>query len=401
MHLNPADHARRAAGFGLLAAASTSPGQTFFVGLFGSAFRESFQLSDAALGSLYAVATLASGLLMFWLGELADRLAMRRAITLSVGMVIAGSLLLATAIAPLQLGIGLFLLRLGGQGLTGHFAIVAAVRFSGRLRGRSTATAAMGFILGEAFYPLLVTAALGMVDWRTVWAAIAIILLLVYLPALRQLAKPFPVPNAIPDAQPNENDVDWNRRALFVSAPFLGTLGIVLVPPFVITALFFHQSALGYRLDWSAERIAQAFLLFAFCQAIATFVSGRLIDSFGARAIMRFYLLPLAAGLLATFTLDGAVALWMLFAGLGFTAGSNSVIGGAVWVEIFGNRKLGLIRGMYAALMVLSTAASPALLGALLSAGIELAPMFLPVIVYVVILPLLLVPLTRTQGAVA
>jgi hypothetical protein len=32
------------------------------------------------------------------------------------------------------------------------------------------------------------------------------------------------------------------RRKLAVSAPFLGTLGVVLVPSFVVTAVFFHQS---------------------------------------------------------------------------------------------------------------------------------------------------------------
>lgn len=393
--------ARRGAFFGLLAAASTSPGQTFFIGLFGHAFRDTFQLTDAALGSLYAIATLASGLLMFWLGELADRFAMRRAITLSVAMVVGGSVLVATATHPAQLGMGLFLLRLGGQGLTGHFAIVAAVRFSGASRGRSTAVAAMGFILGEAFYPLLVTAALGIVDWRTVWLGVALILALIYLPALRALAKPFPAPEAVATSEAGQADTDWNRRKLMLSPSFLGTLGVVLVPAFVITALFFHQSALAARLGWSAQHIAQAFMLFALCQASATFIAGRLVDSFGARTLMRFYLLPLAIGMLATFTVEPAIALWILFAGLGASAGGNSVIGGAVWVEIFGARKLGLVRGMYAAIMVLSTAASPALLGTLLTANAGIAQMFLPVVVYVVIAPLLLTPLTRINRNIA
>lgn len=386
--------ARRAVWFGLLAAASSGPGQTYFIGLFGAYMREDFVLSDAALGSIYGLATLTSGLLMFWLGELADRVTLRRAISLAIFLVVGGSVLIAWAPGAPILGLGLFLLRLGGQGLVGHFAIVAAARFSGAKRGRGVATASMGFLLGEAVYPLLVTAALGVTDWRTVWLLAALSLLMFYLPVLRRLAGPFPLTGAAEPPLPGADEIAWNRRKLVVSVPFLSTLGIVLVPAFTVTAVFFHQSALSARLGWSAEQVALAFILFASCQGLATLLAGWLIDQFTARSLLRFYLLPLAAGLLASFSMPPQLALWLMFAGLGLAGGCNNVVSGAIWVEVFGTRKLGLIRGMYAATMVIMTAVSPVLLGFLLSSGASLGLIFAPVIAYAVVVPVLLTPLT-------
>ncbi|MEX0975991.1 MAG: MFS transporter [Woeseia sp.] len=392
--------ARRAACFGLLAAASSGPGQTYFIGLFGAFMRQDFALSDAALGVIYGIATLASGVLMFWLGALADRVALRRAISLAVFLVVAGCVLVAFAAGPLSLCVGLFLLRLGGQGLAGHFAIVAAARHSGIRRGRGVATATLGFLLGEALYPLLVIAALEVADWRTVWLLAALMLLIAFVPALRYLASRLPLPDPSTAPGHTEDDVDWNRRKLAVSAPFLSILGVVLVPGFVVTAVFFHQAPLAERLGWALPAVAQAFILYAVCQGIATLFVGRLVDRRSARTLVPVYLLPLAAGLLALLVAPPSIALWLTFAGLGAAAGSNSVIGGAIWIEVFGSRKLGLVRGMYAAIMVTMTAFSPVLLGILLSGGASLAAIFLPVIAYAVIAPILLAPLTHQRHEV-
>jgi hypothetical protein len=76
-------------------------------------------------------------------------------------------------------------------------AIVAAARYSGAKHGRGIATASMGFIIGEAIYPLLVTAALGVTDWRTVWLLAGLSLLSLYLPALRRFANALPSTAAV------------------------------------------------------------------------------------------------------------------------------------------------------------------------------------------------------------
>lgn len=316
---------RRAALFGVLAAASSGPGQTYFIGLFGQHFQESFGLSAAALGSLYGVATLASGISL--LGTLADRLTLRRAISLAVFLVVGGSVLVASVTTTWLLGVGLFLLRLGGQGLAGAF------------------------------------------------------------------------PRYEHDSTPpgSKDETQWSRRRLVVSVPFLGALGILLVPGFVVTAVFFHQSVLAQAFGWTPRQVASAFVLYAACQGVSILLAGHLIDRLSGRALLRFYLLPLAGAFLGVLIAPSQAALWIFFGGMGLSAGANGIIGTAVWVEIFGLRQLGLIRGVHASVSVVMMAASPVLLGLCLSAGIGLATLFIPVAAYAALAPWLLTPLIASR----
>ena len=55
---------------------------------------------------------------------------------------------------------------------------------------------------------------------------------------------------------------------------------------------------------------------------------------------------------------------------IGMASGVSATAGGAVWAERYGIMHLGAIRAMTQAIMVLSTAAAPILLGSLLDAGI-------------------------------
>lgn len=69
----------------------------------------------------------------------------------------------------------------------------------------------------------------------------------------------------------------------------------------------------------------------------------------------------------------GAAGAWLwsgLYAGLGATAGGQSVLSGALRAEAFGPRAVGLVRGVDAAVMVLATAMAPPLLGGLLDGGV-------------------------------
>ena len=382
--------------FGLCAAFLSSAGQTFFIGLFGASLRAQFGLAEGAFGAIYGAATLASGLLMFWLGALADRLSPRQSITLSLALLGAGALMIAAAPASIWLLPCLFLLRLGGQGLTGHIAIVAAARHGGARRGRSVATAAFGFILGEALLPLAVTAALGMIDWRWLWIAVGAFILGVATPLMRLLAAP--LPGRPPPGDAAAGTVGpAGRWRLLRDGRFLAALAVVLVAPFVVTAVFLHQGTFADAKHWLPGQVATAFFGFAAFQAVATWLSGRLVDRIGSLGLMRAYLLPLGLGILGLGFIEGTAGLWLLFCGLGLTAGSNAVVAGAVWVEVFGASRLGMVRGVYAGLMVVATAISPALLGLALAAGISLQSMALGTAAYVVAVPLAAAPRLRRE----
>jgi MFS family permease len=289
--------------------------------------------------------------------------------------------------------LGLFLIRLAGQGLSGHLAVVAAARYATKRRGRAVAMATYGFILGEASFPVLVAWALGWTDWRGVWLLAALTIALLALPALYALARPLGgSEKSPPESAERPIPIPMRRARLFRHGGFLRVLAVVLVPPVVVTAVFLHQGTVAGMLGWSLNDVASGFVLFAAIQGVFAFAGGRLIDRFSARLLLRFSLLPAGLGLLFLSLVEPGLSLWLLFAGLGMTAGLNGVISGAVWVELFGTAQLGMIRGVYAALMVVSTAVGPVVLGLLFDWQVSLLSMALAYLAYAAVLPTLLVP---------
>jgi MFS family permease len=386
--------------FAFLAALCSSFGQTFYIGLFGADFRADFDLGESGLGMLYGTATLISGLSMFWLGAIADYLTLRRAIVLTMSLLAVGATIVGFAPGIVGLFIGLVLLRLAGQGLAGHLAVVAAARYAVKRRGRAVAMASYGFIAGEASLPPLVAGLMGWLAWRQVWWLAAATLVFVAVPLLVTLARPLSGRDPAGETTTASNPTGpMTRRKLFVHGRFLRVLAVVLVSPLVVTALFLHQSSLAERLAWSLPAVASGFVLFAAMQGLAAFAGGRLIDRFSACTLLRFYLLPLGLGVAALGVLPPAPAMWVMFAGLGLTAGINGVVSGAVWVELFGTERLGMIRGVYASLMVLSTAAGPVLLGGLLERDVALGTIGGVCLVYVLFAPLVIAGRLRPQSA--
>lgn len=378
-------HYRRGAAFGLSAALISSVGQSFFIGLFGAPIQQELFLGESEWGVLYGIATGASGMLMFWLGALADRITIHRAITLALGVLGFGALLMALSTEPLILLLGLFCLRLGGQGLTAHMAIVTATRYA-RHRGRNIATATFGFILGEALLPLGVTAMLGLTSWRWVWALAAVLVLLVALPALRMTARPLPYVPPYLDSQ-GLPAARLSRRQLWCRPAFYAVLSVALVAPFVVTAVFLHLGALSTLRHWSALQVAQAFVGFAFAQAVSTWLSGRWVDERTIVMFFRFYLLPLAAGVLLAALAASHIAIFALFIGMGATAGASNVVSASLLAEIFGIENLGMVRGVHTGLMVMATAVSPIALGVALEASVPLSTLAAGAALYAVFVP--------------
>lgn len=385
---------RRAIAFGFGAALISSAGQSYFIGLFGGALSTAFELDAAGFGALYALATLASGAAMFWLGGMADHLRLRSSLYLAQSALIPGAALLALASASWMLLPALFLLRLGGQGLCGHLAIVAALRYGGVRQGRGVSLAAFGFIASEALLPLLIINLLQVADWRSLWVGIVVALLLATL-LLGRLAE------RIEERPAGEqsNQPQLRRRLLLRTPAFLAALCVVLLPAFCVTAVFLHQHALAARFGWTVSWLPAAFALFALTQGLANFVGGWAVDRLGVLPVLRVYLIPLAGALGVLSLLPELPGQLLSFALFGLTSGVQGVLGGALWAWLFGPRQVGLVRGVYAAGMVLATALSPWLLGSLLDGSEALEALALCLALYALVTPWLIGPLLRRQAA--
>ncbi len=400
--------------YGLSFTFLSSFGQTFLVSLFVPAFLIEFAISNGEFGALYAGATLASALLLPWAGSWMDRMRLTH-FTLAVVLVLAASaFLLAVSWSLWVLAVALLGLRLAGQGLSGQTALTAMARYFGPGRGKALSLTSLGFPLGEGVLPLLIAASIGAVGWRMSWGVVGGMVLVVFAPALVLLLRNAGVeldptkaspkdeghsseegagsdagatpPGASgsgerPDTSPPRGG--WNRREVLGDPLFWFVLPAALLPPFWVTGFFLYQTAIAGIKGWSLPLMASAFVAFAITRVVLSLLAGGWIDRFSARRVFPLSPLPLALGCAILWHFDAAWAAWGFMASLGVAVGISGTVKPALWAELYGVRHLGAIQTMMAALMVLSTAGSPVLIGFALDTGVALEHLLLAGIVSV------------------
>lgn len=367
---------RRFLGFGLLLAFSSSFGQTFFIALFGAEIRAELGLSHGGFGTIYSLATLGSALALVWLGRKIDELDLRLYSALVCTGLISACFVMGMAGSVVVLAAAIFLLRLTGQGLLGHTAATSMARYFDAQRGKAMSIASLGHSIGDGLLPLPAVLLIGALGWQGAWLAIGAVLTVVLLPAVLWLLRGHEERHRRLLERTTHMPADarlvarqWSRREVLVDPWFYKVLPAVLAPPFILTGLFFHQVHLAEAKGWSLTWVASCFAGFAAATVTASLLSGWLVDRLGAKRLLPYYLLPLGLALLWLATLDHpAVALgYMILAGV--TAGMNFAVVGSLWAEAYGVAHLGAIRALVSALMVFSTALSPAALGWLIDWG--------------------------------
>ena len=384
-----ADHGR-IIGFGFALALLSTFGQTTFISLSAPDIRASFGLSHGGFGAIYSTATLVSGLLMIWVGGILDRVSVRRYATVALSGLGVAALGLSFAPNLLGLGLALFALRLCGQGMLSHAAVTSTARLPDGTRGRAVGIATLGFPAGEAFLPGVGLALIAALGWTSMWQVVAALLAaclafgIVATPRAKVLDEA-PLPPSIRTTEPEAP----RRRDLLTNWRFLVFVPSIIAPSAILTAFMFHQRFIAEAKGWPLELVAGSITTYAAASLTMTFITGTLIDRFGALVLSRFYLLGIAAGGIALATLSGPVAAPVLFALLGMTAGANNTVMPAVLAELFGTRHLGRIRALAGALSVVASATTPGTVGLLFDRGISPEALGLGFAAYVIAVSIL------------
>lgn len=362
--------------FGLLLTFFSGFGQTFLFALYVPELTRAFSLSNTAFGSIYAGATLASAAVLPFLGKQIDRYPLKH---YSIGVVLLlATALLVAAVAPnvVVLAIGVWGMRLGGQGLMTHTSVTTMGRYFDRVRGKAISIATLGHPIGEALLPILAALAIGAFGWRTTLAGSSALLLLVLLPFLWKGVR-FPEPLLKPVTGSGQQNKQWTSRSLLRSKYFYMIAPNVLLLPMLTTALFFYQIALADYKSWSVEWIAISFTAFAVASSLSMLLAGPLVDRFTAKNLFPFYYLPFMLALLLLAFLEGK---WLAPAYLvltGISVGFGSTIKSSVQAEIFGVASLGTVRSLFSTFTVVSTAVGPPLFGLLLDKGVDFGQLLL------------------------
>ncbi len=365
-------------GAGVLLTFMSSFGQTFFISIFSGEIRAAFGLSHGAWGGLYSLGTTVSAVVMIWAGGLTDIFRVR-----VLGPAVLAGLALATVAMAMNtwlvlLPVVVFLLRLFGQGMSTHLALVAMARWFTATRGKALAIASVGFSVGEALLPVTFVAAMALLDWRWLWVIAAGVTLL-GIPILLRLLRQERTPQSLSSeySATGMEGRHWTRKEAIFHPLFWFMAPALLGPSAFITAFFFHQVHLAGTKGWQHIELVALFPVFTSVSLLSMFAAGWALDKWGTARIMPFYQLPMAVGfgIVGLTSSIGGATLALMF--LALTVGANSTLPSAFWAEFYGTRHIGAIKAMATAVMVLGSAIGPGLTGVLIDLGMPLDIQFL------------------------
>ncbi|MBL6932182.1 MAG: MFS transporter [Rhodospirillales bacterium] len=375
--------------FGFFAAFFSSFGQTYFIALSSADIRDAFGLSHGDFGLIYSCATLASAGLLIWAGRKIDDIDLRPYTSVVCAGLALACLGMASVGGAIWLVPVIFALRFTGQGLLSHISTVSMARYFDSHRGKALSIASMGYPLGEALFPTLAVALIATVGWRQMWAGIGFVLLVALVPFMLWLLKGHgerqtKLEEHTRTAGARMELSGWTRAQVLGDVRFYIMLPSFLALSFIGTGFFFHQVHLTESKGWSLSVFASFFVIYAISQTLSALLTGILVDRFDARKMMRFYLLPTVIGLGFIAFLDAPWTGAAFMAFMGLSAGSVGVVHGAIWAETYGIAHLGAIKAMGTALMVLSTALSPPIMGLAIDAGLSIEVIALYCTAYII-----------------
>ena len=280
-----------------------------------------------------------------------------------------------------------------------HIAVTAMARWFSKKRGRALSIALMGHPIGEALLPSVITFFLFKFTWREIWIGIGACIIIIFLPIVYWLGRHLQLRwlnssnSVLPKSKKNLN-VSWSRSQVLKDSRFYQVIPGLLASPFIITGVFFHQIHLIKIKSWSITLLASSYPFFALSVIGVTFGAGWIVDRFSTVHLLRFFLLPLAFGLLLIAGTEKAYAVPIFMILIGASAGLATIVISALWVELYGIDYLGSIRSMFFSMVVLSTSISPALMGLLLDIGVPLEIQFITFAIYIFICTIIFAILT-------
>ncbi len=356
----------------------SSFGQTFFISIFAGEIRTEFGLGHGTWGGIYSIGTMAAAIVMIRAGALSDVMRVR-----SLGPVILFGLAgacIAMAVNPWVWALPgvIFLLRLFGQSMTSHIAMVAMARWFVATRGRALSIASLGVALGEATLPITFVAILGVIDWRLLWWVAALVAL-AGVPVLMRLLRLERTPRSMATSRHSTGmgGRHWTRAQVLGHPLFWLMIPALLGPSAFHTAFFFHQVHFAEIKGWAHVALVAFFPVYTAMSIAALIGSGWALDRFGTARLMPWYQLPMVGAFVAFSLATGPVGAFLGFFCLALTSGGNNTLPNAFWAEIYGTANIGSIRAMIAAVMVLGSAIGPGITGVFIDLGIGLETQFL------------------------
>ena len=278
----------RALAFGLLHTVSATIGQTFVISLFLPGIKASFALGDAQVALLFTLTTVASAAALWKVGPWIDRADVVRYSLWCGLLLVLACVTMALARELVVLVLGLFCLRLAGNGLLTHVALTATARYFTRERGKALSLVLLGSSIGEAGLPAPLVTMIAAFGWRTTLALtgfLGLLLLLAAAAAVREQA----AFRARRVATTDTGGVKGKAREATPAADqrrfFMLTAPLFIAMPLAVTAAIFHQALLAEAKGVSLQWFAVSFIAFAVSRVVCSLATGPIVDRLGSTGL--------------------------------------------------------------------------------------------------------------------
>ena len=174
----------------------------------------------------------------------------------------------------------------------------------------------------------------------------------------------------------------WTRDEVIRDPAFYLFLPALMAQPMLFTGFMFHQVHLVEEKAWSLPAWGGLYVLYALVSTGCKLLAGILVDRYSAVRLVPMVCLPLGLGLLCLATSDSFVIAVLFMCLMGVSIGVYSTLSSPFYAEMYGTLHLGSIKSLTTATMVLATAVTPALMGALIDRDVTMEQMALAGVVY-------------------
>jgi len=358
--------------FGFIFTFFSSFGQSFFLGLFNAPIRNELSITHGQFGTIYASATICSSLLLIWIGKKIDEYRILNYSLFVVTLLFISSLFFSYINSIYFLAVGIFLMRLSGQGLMSHASTTTISRFFERSRGKALSTIWFGLSTAEFILPVLITYLFLIYSWRTVWQGIAILIILFLPLVIFSTIKSINLDSREFDNNPKLKKIkikSWRRRDVIKDYRFYIVSLNMLAMPWMATGIFVYQSFITESKMWAVYTIPKAFMVYSITSIVTLFLSGFLVDKFTGRKLISYMNIPLLLAMFVLFQFNHEIFAYIFLGLIGVSNGLANILGSSTWAEIYGVKYIGSIKALTTAFMVFSTAFGTAIFGLLIDNG--------------------------------
>jgi len=379
--------------FGFIFTFFSSFGQSFFIGLFNSNIRADLNITHGQFGTIYALATLVSSFTLVWIGKKIDDFKLINFSFFVIFLLFFSSILFSFVNSIYLLFIGIFFLRLSGQGLMSHTATTSISRYFNLNRGKALSATWLGLSFAEFMMPLTIVFFLSIYSWRSIWISIAL-LIIIFLPTLSMVTiKRIKLSSREKgNLKLKKNNIkSWTRKEVLLDPKFYLISLVMLALPTINTGVFVYQSFILESKEWGDFVIAKSFMLYAILSVGTLFISGPIVDKFTSRKILPLMNIPSLFAMIILFYFDNYISSYYVLGLMGISNGLANVLGSSTWAEIYGVKYLGAIKSLTTAMMVFSTAFGTAVFGIIIDLGYPIETIALVSFIYIITANILII----------